>query len=286
MWRRPARAPRTENNGRDDDVGYDWISFTTDYGLSDGFVAACHGVIARFAPGVRMIDVTHAVPPQRLRWGAAVLAQTVPYLPPSVHLAVVDPGVGTDRRPIVVVTDAGVLVGPDNGLLQPAAEALGGVRSAYLLAAPDYRLSAVSATFHGRDIFAPAAAHLAVGVAPERFGPPIDPDSLARLRAPEIDAVPGELSSEVLTVDRFGNIQLAATAKDLAAAGLRRGDHVTIRAEGAMVPATVARTFADVRSGELLVVIDSADHVAVAVNGSSAVERLGEADRLTVARRR
>ncbi|WP_009480267.1 S-adenosyl-l-methionine hydroxide adenosyltransferase family protein [Rhodococcus sp. JVH1] len=130
---------------------YDWISFTTDYGLSDGFVAACHGVIARLAPGVRMIDVTHAVPPQRVRWGAAVLAQTVPYLPPSVHLAVVDPGVGTDRRPIVVVTDAGVLVGPDNGLLRPAAEALGGVRSAYLLAAPEYRLSTVSASFHGRD---------------------------------------------------------------------------------------------------------------------------------------
>src|SRR3954471_6189596 len=118
-----------------------WISFTTDYGLRDGFVAACHGVIARLAPAVRVIDVTHEVPPQDIRHGAMALAQTVPFLPAAVHVAVVDPGVGTTRLGVVVVTDGGLLAGPDNGLLLPAAQALGGVRAAYELAEPSLRLA-------------------------------------------------------------------------------------------------------------------------------------------------
>ena len=111
-------------------MAYDWISVTTDYGLRDGFVAACHGVIARLAPAVRVIDVTHEVPPQDIRHGAMALAQTVPFLPEAVHVAVVDPGVGTARLGVVVVAEDGLLVGPDNGLLLPAAQALGGVRAA------------------------------------------------------------------------------------------------------------------------------------------------------------
>ena len=119
---------------------YDWISVTTDYGLRDGFAAACHGVIARLAPAVRVIDVTHEVPPQQIRHGAMALAQTVPFLPESVHLAVVDPGVGTTRRGVVVVAERGLLVGPDNGLLLPAADVLGGVQVAYELTEPAFRL--------------------------------------------------------------------------------------------------------------------------------------------------
>ncbi|GAA1985082.1 SAM-dependent chlorinase/fluorinase [Amycolatopsis minnesotensis] len=247
-------------------MGSAWISFTTDYGLDDGFVAACHGVIARIAPRVRVIDVTHAVPAQRIRHGASVLAQTVPYLPEAVHVAVVDPGVGTARRGVVVVAERGLLAGPDNGLLVPAAEALGGVVAAYELVAPEYRLPAVSATFHGRDVFAPAAAHLSLGVTPPEFGPPVT--ELVRLPEPVVRVRPGELVSEVLVIDRFGNVQLAATSADLHAAGI--GDRAAV--EGMDVP--LGRTFGDVRAGEALLYTDSGGRLAVAVNGGSAAAAL------------
>ncbi|MEV1147882.1 SAM-dependent chlorinase/fluorinase, partial [Micromonospora sp. NPDC049799] len=140
-----------------------WISLTTDYGLADGFVAACHGMIARLAPTARVIDVTHLVPAADVRRGATVLAQTVPYLPAGVHVAVVDPGVGTERRGVVLDTPDGLLVGPDNGLLLDAAAALGGIRVAAELANAEWFAPRVSATFHGRDVFAPVAARLALG---------------------------------------------------------------------------------------------------------------------------
>ncbi|MBO0870042.1 MAG: SAM-dependent chlorinase/fluorinase, partial [Micromonosporaceae bacterium] len=138
--------------------GYGWVSFTTDYGLRDGFVAAMHGVLARQAPWVRVIDITHQVNPGDVAGGAAVLAQTVRHLPAAVHVAVVDPGVGTARRAIAVQTPGGVLVGPDNGLLPGAARELGGVTAVVHLTNPAWHAPAVSPTFHGRDIFAPVAA--------------------------------------------------------------------------------------------------------------------------------
>jgi S-adenosyl-L-methionine hydrolase (adenosine-forming) len=248
-------------------VSTDWVSFTTDYGTADGFVAACKGVLAARAPAVRVIDVTHDVPPQDVRRGAAVLAQTVPWLPPAVHLAVVDPGVGTARRGVAVVAGRGVLVGPDNGLLVPAAEALGGVTAAYELADPAYFLPEVSATFHGRDVFAPVAAHLCLGLDPARLGPPVR--DLVRLPAPVVHTRPGELRAEVATVDGFGNVQLAATTGDLDAAGLA----------GAVVagglPARTGRTFGDVPDGGLVVFADSAGRLAVAVNRGDAAALLG-----------
>jgi S-adenosylmethionine hydrolase len=250
----------------------DWISLTTDYGLADGFVAACHGVIARIAPAVRVIDVTHTVPPQQIGHGAAVLANTVPYLPRSVHVAVVDPGVGTSRRGVVVVAGRGLLVGPDNGLLVPAAEALGGVRTAYRLSEPEYWLAEIFPTFHGRDVFAPAAAHLALGVAPDAFGPPVT--DLVRLPEPLITVLPGKLVSEVLTVDHFGNIQLAATAEDLHAAGI--SGPAAVHGAGVVVNAVVGRTFADVPRGAAVLYTDSAGRLSVAVNGGSASAVLGQ----------
>jgi len=244
-------------------MSYRWVSFTTDYGTLDGFVAAVKGVIAGIAPDVTVIDVTHQVPAQDIRRGAAVLAQTAPWLPPAVHLAVVDPGVGTPRRGIAVVAAGGVLVGPDNGLLLPAADALGGMTDAYELAEPAYRLAEVSATFHGRDVFAPAAAHLCLGLEPARLGPPVtDP---VQLPEPTVHIGPGEVRAEVLSVDAFGNVQLAATGL----AGLTGA----VRVQGR--PATIARTFADVPAGELVVLADSAGHVAVAVNRGNAAARLG-----------
>lgn len=247
--------------------GTQLVSFTTDYGLADGFVAACHGVIARLTPGVRVLDVSHEIPPQAVRAGAQVLAQTAPYLPEAVHLVVVDPGVGTRRRGVVVVAGRGLLVGPDNGVLLPAAAALGGVRAAVALTDPTWWLPEVSSTFHGRDVFAPIAAHLAAGVAPERVGEPLDPSSLVRLPEPICEVTTSRVRAEVVTVDRFGSLQLAAHA------GQRPwspGTTVTVDGQ----PATVVTTFADVAVGELLVLTDSAGHLAVAVNQGSAAERL------------
>ncbi|GAA4948459.1 SAM hydrolase/SAM-dependent halogenase family protein [Actinoplanes utahensis] len=245
-------------------AGYGWISFTTDYGTFDGFVAACHGSIARVAPDVRVIDVTHHVPPADVSRGAAVLAQTAPYLPASVHLAVVDPGVGTARRGVVLTTPNGLLVGPDNGLLIWAAVALGGITAAHELDNEDWRLGDVARTFHGRDVFAPAAARLAAGAAPAEAGPAIDPATLIRLPDPVVTIGDGWIEAEVLTVDRFGNVQLAAEASALSGLGSELLVNGNVRARR-------GTTFADVNVGELLVFPDSADRVAIAVNNGRAV---------------
>jgi S-adenosyl-L-methionine hydrolase (adenosine-forming) len=245
-------------------AGYGWISLTTDYGTFDGFVAACHGTIARIAPDARVIDVTHHVPPADVARGAAVLAQTAPYLPVSVHVVVVDPGVGTSRRALVLATPSGLLVGPDNGALVWAAEALGGIDAAYELSNKDWLLGDVSRTFHGRDVFAPAAAHLALGADVADAGPAIDPATLVRLPDPVVTVGDGWIESEVLTVDRFGNVQLAAGGDVLA--GLR--PELTVNGT---VSARRGTTFGEVGPGELLVYEDSAGHVAIAVNSGRAV---------------
>ncbi len=245
-------------------AGYGWISFTTDYGTFDGFVAACHGSIARVHPGARVIDVTHHVPPADVTRGAAVLAQTAPFLPPSVHLAVVDPGVGTARRGVVLTTPGGLLVGPDNGLLIWAAEALGGVDAAHQLTNKDWALGDISRTFHGRDVFAPAAARLAAGAAAGEAGSPVDPATLVRLPAPVVTFGDGWIEAEVLTVDRFGNVQLAAEGSILSGLGSELVVNGSVRARR-------GTTFADVNAGELLVFADSADRVAIAVNNGRAV---------------
>jgi S-adenosyl-L-methionine hydrolase (adenosine-forming) len=258
--------------------GYGWISLTTDYGTFDGFVAACHGSIARIAPDVRVIDVTHHVPPADVARGAAVLAQTAPHLPPSVHVAVVDPGVGTGRRGIAIGTPGGVLVGPDNGVLIWAAEALGGIDEVAELTNKDWFLGDVSRTFHGRDVFAPAAARIAAGAAPADAGPAVDRETLVRLPDPVVTVGDGWLESEVMTVDRFGNVQLAADGSTLAGLG-------TDLLVSGNVRARRGTTFHDVDAGDLLVYEDSAGRVAIAVNGGRAVVvlsvRPGDLVRLT-----
>ncbi|HEX6499519.1 MAG TPA: SAM-dependent chlorinase/fluorinase [Micromonosporaceae bacterium] len=247
-------------------AGYAWMSLTTDYGLSEGFVAALHGVIGRRAPAVRVIDVTHLVAPGDVRHGAEVLAQTVPYLPRAVHVGVVDPGVGTARRAIAVETPDGLLVGPDNGLLVPAAEALGGVTRAVHLTNPAWFEVPVSMTFHGRDIFAPVGARLAAGAPLADAGPDIDPADLERLPDPAVSVGDGYLEAEVVLIDRFGNVQLAAPGSALS--GLP--DAVTVGG----VRAVRGTTFGDAAPGGLVVYADSADRVAIAVNGGRAVDVL------------
>ncbi|MDQ3765337.1 MAG: SAM-dependent chlorinase/fluorinase [Actinomycetota bacterium] len=256
-------------------AGFDWISLCTDYGYADGFVAACHGVIARIAPHTRMLDVTHAIGPGDVRRGSVVLADTLPWLPPAVHVAVVDPGVGTARRGIALVSGDAVLVGPDNGLLVPVAEVLGGVRAAYELVDPAYRLPAVSATFHGRDVFAPAAAHLAVGVPPEALGPWVDPASLVTLPAPVCQVEGDRIRAEVLTVDHFGNVTLTASAAELDAVGLQTGVAATLRWPAGVAAVLVGTTFADVAPGELIALVDSAGRLAVACRDGSAARHTG-----------
>lgn len=254
---------------------YGWISFTSDYGLDDPYVGVCRGVIARIAPQARVVDLTHGLMAGDIRHGAHVLAQSVDFLPEAVHLAVVDPGVGTSRRGVVVVAQHGLLVGPDNGLLPPAAEVLGGAQSAYELTNAEYQLPSVSATFHGRDVFAPAVAHLAVGVRPAELGAPVSLESLVRLATPAPTVRPGAVITEVLAVDRFGNVQLAAPGSTLSEAGLGEGAAVTVRLFGRAAASVVGRTFADVEDGALVVLVDSADRVALAINGGSAAGRLG-----------
>jgi S-adenosylmethionine hydrolase len=242
--------------------GYQWISLTTDYGLSDGFAAACRGVIARLAPAVHVIDVTHLVAPGDVPRGAAVLAQTAPHLPPAVHVGVVDPGVGTARRGVAILAPGGVLVGPDNGLLPWAADALGGPTAVVELTNPEWFAAEVSRTFHGRDIFAPAAARIASGADLTDAGPRVDPATLVRLPDPVVESGPGWLEAEVLTIDRFGNVQLAAPASALDGLGK------ALSVGG--VRAVRGSTFADAPAGGLVVFTDSADQVAIAVNGGRA----------------
>src|SRR5205814_6876338 len=165
-------------------AAYEWITLTTDYGLSDGYSGVLHGVIARHAPWVRVIDVTHLVPPGDVARGAAVLTQAVGHFPPAVHVGVVDPGVGTGRRAVAIGTPGGILVGPDNGLLTGAADALGGAGAAVRLTEASWFLPDVSMTFHGRDISAPVAPRLAAGVPLAGAGPAIEPGSLVRVTAP------------------------------------------------------------------------------------------------------
>jgi len=263
------------------------VSFLTDYGQADGFVAACPGVLLRIAPTIRVIDITHQIPPQRIRRGAAVLAQTVPWLPPAVHVAVVDPGVGTARRAIAIGAgdeeQGSVLVGPDNGLLSWAWSVLGGVRSAVALENRAYQLPAVSATFHGRDIFAPVAAHVASGIPLDELGPPIDPATLVHLPKPESRTSDGAVEADIVSIDGFGNVQVAATLDELSQAGLKPGDDVVIEAAGVTFPALVGYTFADAAPGTLAVLQDSAGYAAIVVNGGSAAAVLNVRDTDSVA---
>ena len=254
--------------------GYDWVTFTSDYGLEDNFVGVCHGVMARVAPRVRVIDVTHAVAPQDVRHGAVVLAQAVPYLPPAVHLAVVDPAVGTERGMVAVQAGGQLLVGPDNGLLGWAAEALGGVDRVHALQNPAYRLEPVSRTFHGRDVFAPAAAHLAAGVDPAELGPEVDPDRLVRLEPSTSRVEGGQLHGSVLLVDHFGNLALDLRRGELERVGVAIGDPVDVRVGGQTHRLPFAETFGSVPAGRLVLHEDSFGWLAVAVNQGRAAERL------------
>ena len=260
------------------------ITFLSDFGLQDDFVGTCHGVIKRIAPDADVIDITHGIEAQQILQGALVLASTLPYMPEGVHLAVVDPGVGTQRKPVVLRSGDGRLyVGPDNGLLVPAAEKLGGLAGAWELENPAYRLNSVSPTFHGRDLFAPTAAHLAVGVDPGELGPELAPESLVRLDVPVATIEEGFVLAHVLIVDRFGNIQLNLTTDDLTAVGIEPGTQVEVEIGLQRFYASAAETFAAVRVGDVVLYEDAYGNVAIAINAGNAAEMLAARPGDTVA---
>ena len=199
------------------------ITFLSDYGTNDEFAGVCRAVIARIAPTAQVIDLTHGIPRHDVVQGAAVLANALPYTPAGVHLAVVDPGVGSPRKAVAVrVTDDDrILVGPDNGLLAPAIERLGGATEAADVSLSDVRLEPISATFHGRDVFAPIVAHLAVGATLADLGEPIDADELVQLERIEPIIDPGRrVVAAISYVDRFGNLALALSGDQLVDTGL------------------------------------------------------------------
>lgn len=255
---------------------YRYITFLSDYGLTDEFVGVCHGVMRGIAPEVEIIDITHGIRPQSVREGAMVLAQAVGYMPEAVHLAIVDPGVGSGRLPIIVQSEKGAcLVGPDNGLLPMAAAKLGGATSCRKIENPDLMLPDPSKTFQGRDVFGPAAAHLARGVVPEEFGPEVPVDSLVALAVPEPRRHDDHFHSVVLHVDRFGNLQLNLTPEELRVIGLAPGSMLEVRVEGHRRLVPYGETFSSVPVGEVVVTEDSYRLLALAINQGSAAGEFG-----------
>jgi hypothetical protein len=253
-----------------------FITFLSDFGLRDDFVGVCHGVIKQIAPEAEIIDITHGIPPRSVREGALVLANTIPYMPQGVHLAVVDPGVGGARRALALRDGGGRLfVGPDNGLLVPAADRGGGIAHAHELTNPEYALPNVSRTFHGRDLFAPAAAHLALGVALADLGPPVDPETLVQPDLPEPEVRQSRLRATILYVDSFGNIQLNLSREHLEQIGILPGTTVELAIGTERYYAVAARTFGDARSGDIILYEDSYRNVAIAINGGDAGAMIG-----------
>jgi len=263
-------------------AGRPFISFMTDFGVGSSAPSVCRGVMLDICPDARLIDVTHAIPHFALRDGAFLLARSVPYFPIGVHVAVVDPGVGTERRPIAIEAGRGdYLVGPDNGLLVPAARALGGIVGARVLENRALWLPNVSHTFHGRDIFSPVAAHLASGTEFESIGPSVQVEDLTTVEMPIATPREGGLDTSVLLIDVFGNCRLAGETSDLVTAfgpmehGRRfqlllpqRGEHPAAEVEVPWVS-----TFGDVAAGTPLL-FEDADYAgpALAVNRGSAAD--------------
>jgi S-adenosyl-L-methionine hydrolase (adenosine-forming) len=252
------------------------LTLLTDYGQDDEFAGVCHGVIRSIQPAAEIVDITHGIPRHDIRRGALVLRNSIGYMPVGVHVAVVDPQVGTERRAVVVrCGDGRLLVGPDNGVLSLAWESCDGAAEAVDVTRSPHRLEPVSATFHGRDVFAPVAAQLAGGAEPAEAGEPLDPDELTRLELPEARVEGDTVVAHALTADRFGNVTLNLTHEQLAGTGLMLGRGVEVETGGATYVAKLVQTFADVSPGEVLVYEDSYRSLALAINRGDAAAAMG-----------
>ena len=251
------------------------LTFLTDYGLEDAFVAVCHAVASQIAPDLRITGITHLIPLGDIRRGAAVLAQAVPYFPPAVHVAVVDPGVGTARRGVAVEAGGSLFVGPDNGLLSVAIAVAGGATRAVSLTNKALWRETTAATFHGRDIFMPVAARLAAGLPLDEAGDRVEVTSLVTLPPQECRITGDGARVEVVTVDGFGNVQLSLPGADAPRAGLTPGRTVTLAWDGGELAVPFVTTFGEVAPGQPLCYRDSGDWVALAVAGGDAARRFG-----------
>lgn len=262
------------------------IAFLTDFGL-DGAAATCRGVMLSICPDAQIVDVSHTIRKYAIRDGAFVLRSALPFMPVGVHVAVVDPGVGTQRRPIGVRTGRDdVLIGPDNGLLLPAADALGGAVEARELTNRELWLSKTSTTFHGRDLFAPVGARLAAGQVPfDAVGPKVRVEELVRLPDMRARAGDGVIETVVTYVDSFGNVRLAGDRDDLRAAFGETDDGHRFRvAIGSMEAeeATFARSFGHVEMGEAILYLDSSGDLALAANQADLAARIGAESGMSV----
>lgn len=252
------------------------VTLLTDYGLRDEFVGVCHAVIRGACPDAVIVDLTHGVPRHSTRSGAVTLLHALPYLPVGVHMAVVDPEVGTERRAVALrCADGRLLVGPDTGLLSLAWEAAGGVEEAIDVSRSHHRLEPVSATFHGRDVFAPVTGSLAAGEPLAEAGEPLEPEELTHLDLPRARREGDALVAHVLGVDAYGNVALNADHGELAGTELTLGSEVAVEAAGERSVARFVGTFADVATGELLVYEDAHRLLALALNRGSAAAALG-----------
>ena len=253
------------------------IVFLSDFGYRNEWVGICHAVMNRIAPTSPIVDLSHGVPPLDVRGGAVLLVDSLSYVSEdAIVLAIVDPSVGRDRD-VALETEAGrLLVGPDNGLLSPAAAALGGVKRATEITSPDVVLSPISPSFHARDVLAPAAAHLAVGLELEKLGPAIDPAGLAEYSIPEPTIERGKIECEVLDLNRFGNVLLNVRQVQLQEAGLDDAHVIQVDATSGSGRARYVSTYADVEAGQWGVIVDARQWLLVIRgNPGNAAEGLG-----------
>jgi S-adenosylmethionine hydrolase len=252
------------------------VTLLTDYGRDDDFVGVCHGVIARIAPDAQAIDITHGVKRHDIRAGAIALRNALPYMPVGVHLAIVDPEVGTERRAVALACgDGRILIGPDNGVLSLAWEQAGGVSRAFDVSRSPHRLEPVSATFHGRDVFVPVAAHIAAGAELREAGQPLELGELATLELPAPIVDDDGATAHALLIDGFGNVSLDLTHEHMLELGLTLGERLEVLGPRLSSEAVVVQTFADVAPGEMLIYEDAWGAVAVAVNRGDAAKALG-----------
>jgi S-adenosyl-L-methionine hydrolase (adenosine-forming) len=250
------------------------VCFLSDFGLADDFVGTCKGVMLRIAPGLPIVDLTHGVPGFAVEAGAEILEHATRYMPAdAVYLAVVDPGVGTGRRELALRAEGGaLLVGPDNGLLVPAAECLGGVAEAVALTDERYHLRPISTTFHGRDVFAPVAAHLAAGADTSKLGEAVAPSSLVRLDLPGTLSNAGEgLVARIIAIDGFGNARLSLAQDE---SGLAYGDDLKVDVGDGRMSVRYMETFGSAKVGELVLVPDSHWRLSLAINKGNAAHAL------------
>jgi hypothetical protein len=262
------------------------ISFLSDFGLRDEFVGVVHGVIARIAPEVHVLDITHGIAQGDVRAGALALLRSVQYVPEGVALAVVDPGVGTSRRAIAARTGWGYFVGPDNGLLAPAVVMVGGADRIVSIENPELRLPAGGTSFDGRDLFGPAAAVLADGQADlDDLGPGVDPETVTPLMLPLAEHDPGSVRGEVLWIDHFGNAQTNIAPEDLQRVGAQPGEELVVRIGTAEYQLSWVTSYGDVDPGEGLLHADSYGQIAVAVRDGRADEAFPVAQRVAVSLR-